>query len=118
VLSLLTVSPDPAFVPEKYRPFIDSNIRRVYLDNSVEATLQKSAAQLQARVESLEKDKDLLMDKCESHMAAANNHAQREREARMQCAALQNELKQANQCFAELVGKEARRCVTVRLCSK
>lgn len=86
------------------------------MDNSAEATLQSKVAQLEARVKSLEREKDLLIVKCESRMAVAESHAEGEREARIRCATLQKELKQANQCFASLIEKGVRLWV-IFLCS-
>lgn len=106
-----TVSPNATFIPEKYRQFIDSSVRRLFLDNSGEQVLQERVAQLEARINSLETQKDLLMDKCESYMTASIRHAENEKKMRTRCTLLQNELIQANQSATELVGREARRCV-------
>lgn len=101
------------FVPEKYRQFIDSNVRKIYMDNSTELALQERVAQLEARVSSLETQKDHLIDRCESYMQASSRHAENEKDARTRCTVLQEELKKANQSVAELVNREARRCVNI-----
>lgn len=106
-----TVSPNAMFVPEKYRQFIDSNIRRIFLDNSGEQALKGRVTQLEARVKSLETQKDLLMERCESYMAASVRHAESEREMRTRCTLLQDELRQTNRSVAEQINRDARRCV-------
>jgi DNA repair exonuclease SbcCD ATPase subunit len=107
------VIPNAIFVPEKYHPFIDSSVRRIYLDNSAELALQEQVKQLEARVKSLETQKDQLMDRCESYMQASLRHAENEKDVRTRCTALKKELKQANQSVAELTDREARRCVYI-----
>jgi hypothetical protein len=106
-----TVSPKTIFVPEKYHQFIDSSVRRIFLDSSGEQALQDRVAQLEARVNSLEAQKGLLMNKCESYMTASIRHAENEKEMRERCNLLQNQLKKANLSVAELIGREDRRYV-------
>ncbi|KAF8527284.1 hypothetical protein JB92DRAFT_2866577 [Gautieria morchelliformis] len=108
------LSPNTIFIPEKYRQFIDSSVRRLYLDNSAEQGLQERVAQLEARVQSLETQKDMLMDRCESYKAASIHHAENEKDVRRRCTVLQKELRQANQSVAELVDKETRRMTVNR----
>ncbi|KAF8586442.1 hypothetical protein K439DRAFT_1631697 [Ramaria rubella] len=105
------VSPNAVFVPEKYRQFIDSNIRKVYLDrdHSAEHVLQDRVLQLQERVRCLERQKDQLMNRCEASIAAVKNLAGREKDARTHSAMLQKELKQANQSIALLSQKTTQR---------
>lgn len=63
---------------------------------------------LDARVRSLESEKDLLMERCESSMRAAQNYAEKEREARLRCESLEKELRQANKTV-QLLNSENRR---------
>src|SRR5258708_2897905 len=67
--------PDKSTVPKKYRNFISPSLRRVFLDaqedNSREVieNLNAEIAALKKRVTSLNRDKDLLMDRCDSESA-------------------------------------------------
>ncbi|KAF8511786.1 hypothetical protein BU17DRAFT_96845 [Hysterangium stoloniferum] len=96
------------FIPEKYWPFIDSNVRRVYFDGE-SGVSQDRVAQLEERVMSLEGQKELLMDSCERYMLAADAHAEKEKEARLQCDRLQKELQTANMAVQKLIQNELQR---------
>lgn len=95
-----SVTPNPLFIPERYRQFIDSNIRRVYIDEQKTRRLQDQTTRLEARVQSLEKQKDSLMKRCESSMQAIQGYAAREREARLHCEELQKELVQTKRALS------------------
>ncbi|KAA1470169.1 hypothetical protein DENSPDRAFT_849377 [Dentipellis sp. KUC8613] len=88
------VSPDLEFVPRKYHMFINPSIRRVYIDlpdDQVE-DLKDEVARLESSVASLRRDKALLMDRCESSMAASSKHAEGEKVARQEAQAARKEL--------------------------
>ncbi|GJJ11414.1 hypothetical protein Clacol_005647 [Clathrus columnatus] len=96
------VTANPLFIPEKYHQFIDSNIRRIYLDDSKTKRLQDRVTHLEARLRSLEADKELLMKRCESSMQRADTYAAKERIARLNNDSLAKELMHANESVAQL----------------
>lgn len=108
------MTPNTMFIPEKYRQFIDSNIRKVYIDNSAEVELQERMEQLEARIHSLEHQKDQLMERCESFMRANQIHAEREKHARVRLEQTRKELVQANEAVAKLVSKEVARAPPIK----
>jgi Tfp pilus assembly protein PilX len=74
------VTPDLALVPEKYHPFIQPAVRRVYLDT---AEARADRERLQARIAALERDKAQVMHRAESAMRRADVCADGERQARV-----------------------------------
>lgn len=90
------MSPDRNLVPEKYHPFLNTSVRRIYLETPVlkpyleriaqletrVTTLTESNAGLSTRVTSLSKDKASLMDRCEAAMEANRVMGLKEKEAR------------------------------------
>jgi hypothetical protein len=66
------VTPDLSIVPNKYHAFISPPLRRVFLDTrednspAVIKSLNAENAALKGRVTLLERDKDLLTDRCDS----------------------------------------------------
>ncbi|KAK7686223.1 hypothetical protein QCA50_010443 [Cerrena zonata] len=63
------VQPDLRLIPQKFRPFIMTSMRRVYLPKPEETNQQALLDQvrtLEKRVKSLKKDKLSLMERCES----------------------------------------------------
>ena len=69
---LTPVTPDLSIVPKKYHTFISPPLRRVFLDarednsRAVVSNLNAENAALKEHVTSLERDKDLLTDRCRS----------------------------------------------------
>ncbi|EIM80491.1 uncharacterized protein STEHIDRAFT_126017 [Stereum hirsutum FP-91666 SS1] len=90
------VSPDRNLVPEKCHPFLNTSVRRIYIETPVlkpyleriaqletrVTTLTESNAGLSTRVTSLSKDKASLMDRCEAAMEANRVMGLKEKEAR------------------------------------
>jgi hypothetical protein len=74
--------PDLRYVPKKYHEFMKPSIRRLYLEIPSQEKLKGQIALLESRVESLGKDKLLLLNKCESNMAASAMYAEQEKNAR------------------------------------
>jgi len=63
--------------------FICAPIRRIYIEPSSEdEDLKKQIAVLEARVETLKRDRLLLMDRCDSAIIARDTHAEGEKAAR------------------------------------
>ena len=71
--------------------FISPSVRRVYLEPSETEDLQNQVTQLEARIESLRRDKNMLIDKCESTIAKAAKHAEGEKVARLEAQTAQKE---------------------------
>ena len=67
-----SVKPDLSIVPEKYHRFISPPLRRVFLDGREDNShvqvelLNAEIARLEERVTSLNRDNDLLVDRCNS----------------------------------------------------
>ncbi|KIJ55562.1 hypothetical protein M422DRAFT_63599 [Sphaerobolus stellatus SS14] len=95
------VSPNQMFIPEKYRQFIDSNVRKLYIDDSPEKELQERVVQLEARVMSLEMQKDQLMERCELYMQSNQMFALREHRMRERYVQLQDQIAQAKTIVKE-----------------
>ncbi|KAF8482247.1 hypothetical protein JB92DRAFT_1686633 [Gautieria morchelliformis] len=96
----LLKTPDATLIPEKYRPFIHSSVRRIYLDNSDEQGLGERVAELEARVKSLETQNHMLVDRCQFYLEASIRHAKNETEGRARCTAL---LQRAAQALEEKI---------------
>ena len=94
-------------MPAKYHKFIIPSVRRVFLDNPAESNkaLKANVARLEERVRNPEKDKTLLMDRCEASMAASSKHAEGERDARMACEALRREMQDLRKKYDGLKGR-------------
>jgi len=90
------------FIPEKYRQFIDSNIRKIYTDTTDEEELRDQVDVLTERVQSLEEQKEQLMDRCESYMRANQVIAEKEKQARLRMELMQKELALANETLVKL----------------
>ncbi|KAH7922625.1 hypothetical protein BV22DRAFT_1016892 [Leucogyrophana mollusca] len=78
--------PDFAYVPKKYHSFILPSVRKLYFDLSSQSRLTDEISALENRVQSLLRDNDRLMEKCEAYMAASDKHAEGERQARQEAA--------------------------------
>jgi chromosome segregation ATPase len=53
----------------------------VYIDNSSVSSLQRKLARAEARVTKLENEQEILLEKCETHIAVSRAHAFREHSA-------------------------------------
>ncbi|KZT07331.1 uncharacterized protein LAESUDRAFT_758746 [Laetiporus sulphureus 93-53] len=96
-------NPDLRFVPAKYHEYIIPSVRRIFLDEPQSATQLKQAnARLEERVRALERDKALLMERCESSMAASKRHAEGERDARRASEKLKGDVVDLQQKYEEL----------------
>ena len=71
-----TVTPNLAYIPKKFHEFIIPSVRRVYLDTTPQDSpaLKTKVVQLQSQVEALERDKGLLMERCESAMFSCKRY--------------------------------------------
>jgi len=96
--------PDLRFVPAKYHKFIIPSVRRVFVDAPTESTqaLRANVTRLEERVKSLEKDKLLLMERCEASMAASSKHAEGERDARMEGERLKKEMQELRKKYEDV----------------
>lgn len=83
------------------------SVRRVFIDSPAESTrtLKATVARLEERVKSLEKDKTLLIERCEASMAASSKHAERERDARMEYEAMRREMQELRKKYDSLKGR-------------
>lgn len=97
-------NPDLRFVPPKYHVFILPSVRRVFLDVSGQSNrqLQATATRLESRVNALLEDKRLLMERCESAMAASQKHQEGERDARLEMENLMEELRELRAKYENL----------------
>jgi predicted RNase H-like nuclease (RuvC/YqgF family) len=85
------VTPDMSIVPKKYHTFISPPLRRVFLDArednrdscAVIENLNEDIAVLRERVTSLKRDKDLLMNRCESAQSVVARLSADERNTRV-----------------------------------
>jgi chromosome segregation ATPase len=81
------------------------SVRKVYIEIPSQAGLQNQIALLESRVKSLEKDKQLLMTKCESNMAASATHAEGEKKARLDADKVKKEVVNLKRKYDILKGK-------------
>ncbi|EIW75082.1 hypothetical protein CONPUDRAFT_159219 [Coniophora puteana RWD-64-598 SS2] len=70
------------FIPQKLHTFLHPEVRKVYLDTSTSDQLRHRVKELEARVQSLSRDKEQLMQRCEAYMASSAEHAEGEKRAR------------------------------------
>ncbi|KAI0280860.1 hypothetical protein BC826DRAFT_924056 [Russula brevipes] len=104
------VTPDMSIVPKKYHVFISPPLRRVFLGDSpvaedsgaIEEGLRAEIAVLDARVASLRRDKDLLMDRCEAAQSAVARLTTDERAARLARDKAREDVYLANVKFEKL----------------
>lgn len=107
------VTPNMALIPKKYHVFISPSLRRVYLGEGEDTSrvvingLNAEITLLKARVGTLKRDKDLLMDRCEAAQSTASCLAADERAARLELASERQEVRHANMAF-ELLKAEHR----------
>lgn len=80
------------YLPKKYHEYVIPSLRRIYLDSPHHSDLKKDLKASQEKIKKLEKDRDILMQQCEKHMAAARAQAEGERAARLKASDLQSKL--------------------------
>ncbi|KAF8238104.1 hypothetical protein L208DRAFT_1243921 [Tricholoma matsutake] len=85
------VTPDLTYLPKKYHQYVVPSVRRVFLDPSGEATLQKKLIRAEARVRKLEAEQETLLKQCEKHMSAARAHAEGEMKERQRATRLEHD---------------------------
>jgi hypothetical protein len=100
-----SATPDWRYVPKKYHEFMIPSVRRVYIEIPSQTGLKNQIALLESRVKSLEKDKLLLMSKCESNMAASTTHAEGEKKARLDVEKAKKEMMDVKRKYDTLKGK-------------
>jgi hypothetical protein len=97
-----------ALIPKKYHVFISPSLRRVYMgdgDDPSHAVIEDLKTQitvLTARVGTLKRDKELLMDRCETAQSAASRLTADERVARMELTEAKNEMRLTNSAYEYL----------------
>jgi hypothetical protein len=99
------VTPDWRYVPKKYHEFMIPSVRKVFIEIPSQAGLKNQIALLESRVKSLEKDKGLLLTKCESSMAASVTHAEGEKNARLDAEKAKKEMVQLKRKYDALKGR-------------
>lgn len=101
------VTPDMSMIPKKYHVFISPSLRRVYLGDGDSSRalidgLNTEITLLKARVGTLKRDKDLLMDRCEAAQSAVSRLTSDERTARLELIKAKGEARLANHTFETL----------------
>ncbi|KAG6900029.1 hypothetical protein C0993_004086 [Termitomyces sp. T159_Od127] len=84
--------PQLTYLPKKYHEYVLPSLRRVYLDSQRDSELKSDLKAAKEKIKKLEKDRDILMQQCEKHMAAAQAQAEGERTARLKASDLQSKL--------------------------
>jgi hypothetical protein len=79
------------YLPKKYHQYVIPGVRRVYLDASAEAILQKKLTKAEARIRKLEAEQETLLKQCEQHMSAARAHAEGEKKERRRADKLEQD---------------------------
>ncbi|KAH9940735.1 uncharacterized protein BXZ73DRAFT_98565 [Epithele typhae] len=110
--------PDLHFVPKKYHSFMIPSVRRIFIPIDVEEepsatvvdtearhSLRAQVVGLSEKVDGLERDRALLVDRCESAQRAAQAHAQGEREMRLEKERLEREMRELRMKYEGLKGK-------------
>ena len=119
------MNPEALSLKEKYRPYIIPSIRRVYIPIDVDDDEDEDAPErvaheaeaevrrgfraqivvLSEKVDTLERDRALLMDRCEAAQHAAAAHAQGERDERLSRERLEREMRELRKKYEGLKGK-------------
>ncbi|KAJ7880005.1 hypothetical protein B0H14DRAFT_2308452, partial [Mycena olivaceomarginata] len=90
------VRPELTCLPKKFHQYIVPSLRRLYIDADASTdsvrSLRKKLALSEARVHSLEEDKERLMNECERHIAAAQAHSRGETKALRRAKAAEEQL--------------------------
>lgn len=79
------------YVPKICHEFLLPSVRRIYVEMPSQAKLKEQITSLESRVRSLARDKQDLMNKCESNIAASARCAEEEKKERMNAAAARAE---------------------------
>ena len=97
---MIPVTPDMTLIPKKYHVFISPSLRRVYLgedsNRAIIDGLNTEITLLKARVGTLKRDKDLLMDRCEAAQSAVARLTSDERATRLELIEARHEARLAN----------------------
>ncbi|EJF64444.1 hypothetical protein DICSQDRAFT_53673 [Dichomitus squalens LYAD-421 SS1] len=99
--------PDLRFVPKKYHTLIIPSIRRVFIADASDAAAAAppSPSTSPSSPAALERDKALLMDRCEAAIRARDAHAQGERDRRLEKERLEKELTELRRKYEGVKGK-------------
>ncbi|KAH9027770.1 hypothetical protein EDB84DRAFT_300623 [Lactarius hengduanensis] len=104
----LRAPPVALHFPLKYHVFISPSLRRIYLGDGEDTSraliddLNTEITLLKARVGTLRRDKDLLMDRCEAAQSAVSRLTSDERNARLELVKAKEEARLANLSFESL----------------
>jgi hypothetical protein len=79
------------YLPKKYHQYVVPGVRRVYLDTSGEAALQKELTNAECKIKKLVAEQETLLKQCEKHMSAARAHAEGEGMERQRANKLQRD---------------------------
>ncbi|KAI0058815.1 hypothetical protein BV25DRAFT_1810010 [Artomyces pyxidatus] len=119
------VSPDLSLVPKKYHMFISPSVRRVYVDPTNEEgaetieNLSEKVALLEARVSSLQREKRVLIERCENAFHASRKHQEGEKAARLVAEEAKKEMRAAHKKYDAMKEKYQgvkTQCVLVSFC--
>ena len=114
------MNPEALSLKEKYRSFLIPSIRRVYIPIDIDDDEEDAAREAEAdirrglraqivslseKVDGLERDRAMLMDRCEAAQAASAVHAQGERDERLAREKLEREMRELRQKYEGLKGK-------------
>jgi hypothetical protein len=99
------VLPNLAYIPKKYHEFMLPATRRVYLDTPQNSDLKRHIEGLEQRNKLLEKDKVLLMEKCEENLARIKTHTLGERNAVKEAQEARKEARKMREMYEELKTK-------------
>ena len=103
---MVPVTHDISLIPRKYHASISPSLRRIYLGEDTSGALIDSlnteVTLLKDHVGTLERDKDLLMDRCEAAQSAVSRLTSDELTVRLELIKAQEELRQANVNFERL----------------
>ncbi|KAH9000422.1 hypothetical protein EDB92DRAFT_1789511, partial [Lactarius akahatsu] len=107
-LPMVPLTPDMSMIPKEYHVFISPSLRRVYLRDGEDTSralidgLNTEITLLKARVGTLRRDKDLLMDRCEASQSAVSRLTSDECNARLELVKAKEEVRIANESFESL----------------
>lgn len=90
------LAPKLTYLPKKYHQYVIPGVRRVYLDTSREAAIQKKLTKAENTVRKLEAEQETLLKQCEQHMSASRAHADGEMKERQRANKLQRSLDTAS----------------------
>jgi hypothetical protein len=79
------------YLPKKYHQYVVPGVRRVYLDTSGEAALQKKLIKAESKIQKLEAEQETLMKRCEQLVSASRAHAEGEMKERRRANKLKHD---------------------------